>query len=342
MPHEVASALRLGEEPAFSERDGECYYLDFRDGAKALVFGPLPPMALPDFTSRLILWICISVCFALLFWVLLKRTSRDLLSLERSARAIAEGHLEARIPCQETGAHRFVTAFNEMAESLQQVITSKQNLLRAVSHELRTPISRVIVAVHLLRSHAAAPAHDAYWDGIERDIHELEALVGEILTHSRLSSPGQQAHPAAIELSSALTSIVEDVTPRREVAVYVRFESAPKEGDAVLFADPALFKRAMRNLLDNGLQHAMSEVVVEATREEDGWFIYVTDDGPGIPIADRKRVFEPFVRLDPGSYKGHGLGLALVQEIVRHHGGVVFIQEVAGKGCRVVTRWPDR
>ncbi len=342
IPPDVADALRQGVELAFSDRGGDCYYLDASNADRVLRFGPLPPLAPPDITSRVLLWLILVSCFALSFWLVLRRTSRDLILLERASNAIAEGDLRARIERSLSRSPSFITAFNKMADRLQQVITSKQNLMRGVSHELRTPISRLELGAHLLRDRLGSPDDEKQIRALEKDIEELESLVEEILAHSKLESSLQEIAPAAIELRGALRAVVDRAKVRNEISIRIEPHSEADESHWELYADPSLFKRVVRNLLDNGARHASSEVVVEISKDGERLQVTFSDDGPGIPRSERERVFDPFVRLDNNAYQGHGLGLSLVREIVRNHGGEVFMDRSPKGGCRVVTRWPDR
>ncbi len=124
-------------------------------------------------------------------------------------------------------------------------------------------------------------------------------------------------------------------TPRIEVQL---------AADLLVDADPHLFQRVLANLLRNALLHANASVQISAVREPGGVRVSVADDGLGVPSEDRLRIFEPFARVDPSRNRdtgGVGLGLAIVQAIMRTHGGRAFVEDAATGGAMFVTIWPD-
>ncbi len=166
------------------------------------------------------------------------------------------------------------------------------------------------------------------------ETERLQRIAADLLLLARLDGgPPPRTEPVDLALLAA-----EDVARRGGARVALRLEARAPVPAA---GDPARLERALANLVDNALRHGRSEVAVRASAE-DGWAVLeVTDDGPGIPDADRDRVFERFVRLDADRSRaggGTGLGLAIAREIARAHGGDVRALPAPAGGARLVLR----
>ena len=150
-----------------------------------------------------------------------------------------------------------------------------------------------------------------------------------------------------LELEHVSLQETLDVLPPQFAALYpsIQFEVGEdiERDENVIVADRTGFQRAIGNLLSNACQHAKSRVKIGLERTDEAMIIDVDDDGEGIPVSERERVFEPFVRLEnDANGKGAGLGLALVKRIVTQHGGTVDVQTSPLGGCRIRTTWPSR
>jgi two-component system, OmpR family, sensor kinase len=171
---------------------------------------------------------------------------------------------------------------------------------------------------------------------MENDLHELNALVGELLGMARLDS-GQPLQRQPFELAGALRDCVAGLPPGTDIGVRVADELGTVNGDA------RLLMRAVGNLAGNARKYAAQQVVVAAVRVPDGVQITVDDDGPGIPPEEREHIFEPFYRLDRSRDRntgGFGLGLSIVRKAVALHGGTVAVEDSALGGARFVVRLP--
>lgn len=213
--------------------------------------------------------------------------------------------------------------FNSAAERIETLIRSQRALLANASHELRSPLARLRVAVEL-----AAVAPSAATQGeIVRSLGEIDALVAEILLSSRLDHDG--APVGRFERVDLLGLAAEEAA-----RVGARAEGHPVEIDG----DATLLQRLLRNLLENAVRHGDGPVWVEVAQEGAEARITVSDHGPGVPPAERERVFEPFYR--PAGHGedrgGWGLGLALVRQIATHHGGRVRCDAETDGGSRFV------
>jgi signal transduction histidine kinase len=177
-------------------------------------------------------------------------------------------------------------------------------LLANASHELRTPLSRIRLGIELM----AAKPDAAYAADLKRDIAELDQLIDEILLASRIEAIGA---PQTSEETDLLALAAEECA---------RYDCELQGEPITLRGDPRLLRRMIRNLLENAERHGKPPIAVELRRAGDRAAIEVTDTGPGIPASQREQVFAPFYRLG-GDSRGAGLGLSLVRQIARLHGG---------------------
>jgi signal transduction histidine kinase len=281
-----------------------------------------------------------------------RRLTRRLEALKQGVEDFGAGELTRRVDASGRDEVAAVAAsFNAAAERVQALVASHRSLLANASHELRSPLARLKMALAMNETATPEQAGKLKRE-IELNIAELDALVEEVLLASRLDAQGQTPGAAAPtrEPVDLLSLVVEEVA---------RFDAelAPSDPAFVLegrrsrvLGDERLLRRALRNLLENARRYGGREpaavalrtvVVAGAPRAE----IHVCDRGPGVPEAQRERIFEPFYRL-PGHAEqagGVGLGLSLVRQIARHHGGDVRCEAREGGGsCFVITLpWPS-
>jgi len=191
-----------------------------------------------------------------------------------------------------------------MRGRIEELVGAHKSLLANASHELRTPLTRIRMAVELLKENADPRRKRE----LEQDIVELDALIDEILTASRLDAVGA----GATEEIDLLALASEECA---------RYEETQLTGEPVTVrGDPRLLRRLIRNLLENARRHGAPPVEVRVGRAGSEVELRVSDHGPGIPDTEREGVFEPFHRFG-GERAGAGLGLALVRQIARRHGG---------------------
>ena len=239
-----------------------------------------------------------------------RRATRRLERLKTSVEALGAGDLATRVPVEgrdEVAA--LAASFNRSAERIEGLVGAHKSLLANASHELRSPLARIRMAVEML----GAGAKPGLRAELERDIAELDALVDEILLASRLDSV------AALEAREEVDLLALAAEECARVDAMLGGEPVTVQGD------PRLLRRVIRNLLENARRYGNGtpvEVTV-AKRSGGGAVVRIRDRGPGVPEAERERIFEPFHRLAgaPERAGGVGLGLALVRQIVRKHGG---------------------
>ena len=276
-----------------------------------------------------------------------RRLTRRLEGLKQGVEAFGAGALHHRV---DAGGRDEVAAvassFNQAAARIEALVRANQSLLANASHELRSPLARLKMAVEMLES-AEAPQRAALRDEIERNIRELDALVEEVLLASRLDA---RLDPARGGLDAPLREPVDMVALAAEEAARVGatldLPAAPGAADAPpdsIAGDERLLRRAVRNLLENALRYGGAQPPeIRVRRAGERLDLRVLDRGPGVPPTERERIFEPFYRLAGHAEQagGVGLGLSLVRQIARHHGGAVRCEAREGGGSCFVIELP--
>ncbi|HSV71118.1 MAG TPA: HAMP domain-containing sensor histidine kinase [Methylibium sp.] len=269
-----------------------------------------------------------------------RRLTHRLEALQRGVETFGAGALHHRV--DESGRDEVAavaTSFNRAAARVEALLEANRSLLANASHELRSPLARLKMAVAMLDE--AVPERRAPLKAeIERNIRELDALVEEVLLASRLDArqPDARAPADAVDL----LGLAAEEAVRVGASLDLPGPTEPAL-PATLKADERLLRRALRNLLENARRYGGDTAPeVRLRRGAGGVELAVCDRGPGVPAAERERIFEPFYRL-PGHAEqagGVGLGLSLVRQIARHHGGSVRCEAREGGGSRFVLSLP--
>lgn len=274
------------------------------------------------------------VAVALGAYPVVRRLTRRLESLKRGVEAFGAGALHHRVDAAgRDEVASLATSFNQAAERIEALVTAHRSLLANASHELRSPLARLKMALAMLETARQPDAQQRLRDEIEHNIRELDALVEEVLLASRLEARREDEAQDRVEL---LPLAAEEAAR----------QGASVEGeDLAVSGSERLLRRALRNLIENAVRYGGSEPpdveihrVVAASRVQ----VSVCDRGPGVPEAERERIFEPFYRL-PGHAEqagGVGLGLSLVRQIAQRHGGSVRVEPREGGGSRFVMELP--
>ncbi|ELM3657377.1 two-component system sensor histidine kinase RstB [Edwardsiella piscicida] len=322
--------VALDSEYIFLQRIPRSHYV--------LAVGPIPylfflhEMHLFDFA--LMLLIGLSLALPVFLWM--RPHWQDLLRLENAAQRLGEGHLQERTHFDSTSSlHRLGVAFNRMADNINTLIASKKQLIDGIAHELRTPLVRL--RYRLAMSDSLSAEEQA---AINRDIGQLEGLIDELLTYARLDRPQVSTHLEAIDLPAWLEDKANELRqmhPQQQILLDI-----PHRGDFGAI-DIRLFERLLDNLINNALRYSQGKLRIGLWFDGDNGCLQVEDDGPGIPAAERERVFEPFVRLDPSRDRatgGCGLGLAIVYSIVQAYQGQIAISSSSLGGACFLFTWP--
>ncbi len=315
----------------------EWYFLVFDDGTGAIAAGPAHPVRPPGVIPVGVILAIVAV--PLIAGLLAIRVERELNKVERATQALAVGELSARVDDAHGPSNELAANFNAMAERVERLVRSRDELVQAVSHELGSPLSRLRFQMELLEDESGAQREERL-AAMTRELDALDELVAELLDYVQSDELALDQH--SFDPKQSLTDLAElarlEAPEGREVEVGLTVPD-----DAVVVADPRLFQRAVENILRNAMRHAETRVQVELTNDAGNVRVAVHDDGPGIPEDVRDKVTTPFFRL--GAHRdrktgGVGLGLAIVTRIMSRHGGRLAIDRSPLGGAMVATWWP--
>ncbi|WP_028102537.1 HAMP domain-containing sensor histidine kinase [Pseudoduganella violaceinigra] len=277
---------------------------------------------------------------ALLAWYF----ARPIRALRQAFDAAASGDLAPRFPAkQRAGGDELTTLgcdFDRMTARLRALLDGQKNLLHDVSHELRSPLARLQAAIGL--AHQQPEKAATSMERIERESVRMDKLVGELLTLSRLEAGAVDAPSQQFSIGELLDEVLQDA--KFEAATNGREVAYRGDADAQLNGQPELVARAIENVVRNAIKHSPDGGKVQVETELDARFIRirVMDHGPGVAQEDLGKIFQPFYR-SIGTEKdvdGHGLGLAIAQQVVQQHGGRIAAANRIGGGLCVELALP--
>ena len=271
----------------------------------------------------------IALMVAICAYPIARRLTRRLERLNAKVEALGAGDLSARVKVEgKDEVARLAESFNRSASRIEQLVHAHKMLLANTSHELRTPLSRIRLGIELLKETPDAKLGAA----LQKDIAELDGLIEQILLSSRIEAVREVASPEDVDL---LGVAAEEA---------VRYEQCSAAGEpTIVRGDRALLQRMVRNLLDNAHGHGRAPIEVEVRGEGDRAVLLVSDHGPGIAEVDRERIFSPFYRAsNRATVPGSGLGLTLVRQIARQHGGDAVWAGTAQRPSRMRVELPRK
>ena len=308
--------------------------------AMHLLFEPVgpPPHGVRSGGLRLLLVATVLIgTMTVLTYPLARRIVWRLEQLERGVERFGQGELSSRVDVMgHDEIADLARAFNRAADRIDGLVAQQKRMLASASHELRAPLSRLRMALELLLDPDTQPNAERRAELLEtcsRDIEELDALVGDVLLAARLENPELPRHFTPLDLAE----LVRDEATC--VGADLDGELATPEGQG----DARLLRHMLRNLLDNARKHGGARITVGLERHDGGVRLHGSDDGSGVPEADRARIFEPFYRPQghsEGLDGGVGLGLSLVRQVAELHGGDARCLPREGGGTRFQVTLP--
>ncbi|GAA7762440.1 MAG: two-component sensor histidine kinase [Burkholderiaceae bacterium] len=290
--------------------------------AMPILFVHNPP---PDnrLLPGVVLVVGIAIIFALLIAWQIQRPVRD---MAEAAEKLSRQQLVS--PLRERGPHelrQLIERFNRMVADLVRIDQERNTMLAGIAHDLKTPLARLRLRAEMLSDPKAAA-------GVTRDVESMSAIVEQFLTFAQSSEPTARPVPVEKRIGELAASLQEQ---DRKVVLELN------AGDGFRMIATQL-DRIIGNLVDNAYAYGEPPVCVATSRTQEGWKLIVEDEGPGIPDDAIERVTMPFVRLDParGGNAHSGLGLAIVDRLVRQAGGRLSIANREEGGLRVEMVFP--
>ena len=290
-------------------------------------------IALPLFVTLAILWAASGK--------IAHRLAQPMAELARVAHELGSGNFAARAKLGRHHHHGEAAALaltiNNMASRIERHLAEQRELLAAVSHELRTPLARIRLITEMARDKAVP---GTTLDDLDREVVEMDALVGDLLASSRLDFAVLSRRPInAVEATArALERAGVDAgglsTPTHVEGTHVEGDTEPLRVEA----DATLLARALANLVDNAKKHGGGIELVRVRRDGNEVAIEVEDHGAGFTDGEETRIFEPFYRRS--EHGTLGLGLSLVKRIAEAHGGRAYAENRLEGGARVAIALP--
>ncbi len=272
-------------------------------------------------------------------YLLVARSMRSVDAIRSRVADISTSDLTERVPVPESRDQIAALArtMNEMLARIEAGHTAQQRFVGDASHELRSPLTTIISALEVAVAHPELLDKELAAGTLIPEAHRMQALVDDLLLLARADERGLPIRSEDVDLDDLVSAEAQRL--RRETSLEVDTDLIPTR----VVGDAAALTRVLRNVLDNAERHALSRVEVSVQPRDDHAVVTAADDGPGVPVPDRDRVFDRFVRLDPDRSRtggGAGLGLAIVREIVAAHHGTVAIDERPGGGTRITVQLP--
>jgi signal transduction histidine kinase len=268
-----------------------------------------------------------------------RRVLSPLVPLTRAAESVAAGDLTTRLDAADdpdlAGLGR---SFNHMTASLQARIARDARFTSDVSHELRSPVMTMLNAMAVLtrREDDMTPEMRNAVDLLASDLERFARMVTDLLEISRVDHEQHRLPDEQVDLTSLVYHCVESVGGKPSTVQV-------SEGPIVVVGDRRRLERVLRNLLENATKHGGGLAAVRLSCTSGAARVEVDDSGPGVPVAERERIFDRFSRgalARSTDESGTGLGLAIATEHVRIHGGQIWVEDAVPAGARFVLELP--
>ncbi|MEN8180468.1 MAG: ATP-binding protein [Pseudomonadota bacterium] len=264
----------------------------------------------------------------------MRRLFRPVGTIQQGVQRIGGGELQHRIAVDKKDElGDLANSINTMADDIEGMLNAKRELLLAISHELRSPLTRSRVSAELLDDPAAR-------ERINKDLDEMEQLIGELLESERLNSRHASLSLAPVNPNITVTDVIRDNFPNQGIITSLQDDITP------VMLDESRLRLLIRNLLSNAIRHNRTDhgqVEIVTLADNNGLDIRIRDHGEGIAEKHLPYLTEPFYRVDPSRQRktgGYGLGLHLCRMITEAHGGSLIISSEQNVGTTVTVRLP--
>ena len=271
-------------------------------------------------------------------YLVIRYLTKPLQQLGEAAAGIAEGRLDTRVePSLRTRRDEIADLarnFDRMAERIEALVTGQRRLLGDVSHELRSPLSRLIVALSLVKQGPASETEENL-DRIGLEARRLDTLIGQLLALTRIDSGVDRGSPVRFDLTNVVQEVCSDgdfeARARKRRVSIMQADSCSLDG----FEE--VMRSAIENVVRNAIRHTADGTTVEVSvqMKETRAIIRVADHGPGVPESMLSEIFLPFRRIANGNSDGAGLGLAIAARAVDVHRGTIHAMNSPSGGLIV-------
>ncbi|QNE16765.1 HAMP domain-containing protein [Kribbella qitaiheensis] len=275
----------------------------------------------------------------LAMWILVGRALWPVERIRAQVHGIGAGQLAERVPVPATQDEiaRLAVTMNEMLDRLQSAQETQRRFVADASHELRSPIATLTAALDVVVVDVSGQAWLDLQQVMDAETGRMRRLVEDLLLLAKADDDALRLQGSDVDLDDLIESEVRRLRSSDGPVVQRDVQTVRVRGDADKLS------QVIRNLVENASRAARSTVRFTLAEEAGTALLTVEDDGDGVPMADRERVFERFVRLDASRDRGSGgsgLGLAIVSEVLRSHGGSVRITDSPLGGARFEVTLP--
>jgi signal transduction histidine kinase len=332
--------LRRGQIAYMEAADGDSWALRRLDNDHVLAIksaGPPARRGWLEWSLTMLFYAIIALVLMIWIWPL----TRDLRALEKAAAQFGNRNWSFDAPIKpHSQIFPLAQTFRRMAARIDGLIASHKDMSNAVSHEIRTPLSRMKFEIELAQQAATVEEVHKSLDHIKVDIAAINDLVAATLSYAILERADVSLNINTHNFTTLIPAIAETVG--RDTRPDLQINATVQDDANEVRCDVHLMEAVLKNLLYNATRYARHSIGVTFTCDAGMNRLLVDDDGPGIPEADRQRVFESFVQLErtAGRKTGFGLGLAIVKRAIEWHGGQVSITQSPLGGARFCVIWP--
>lgn len=322
---------RLG--PGWFRDDGDVgFVVELERGARVAIRDRGHVRGAPRFATVMLI---VALGMAIGCYPIARTITRRLEALDRGLKRWGEGELHLRLPVEgKDEVARLTESFNQAVARIETLVLQQREMLANASHELRSPLTRLRMALELIGELPEAQDRQRLIERATLDIVELDALVEEVLLVSRAGAQAARRPFEPVDLAS--------LSREESERLNVPYEG-PAAGEVTLAGDPSMLRHLVRNLLENAMAHGEGkDVRLWLGQDHAAVTLAVEDRGPGVPAEERDKIFAPFYRPRGGASPkpGTGLGLALVRQVARAHGGEVAYLPRHGGGSRFEVTLP--
>ncbi|MFH1806730.1 MAG: sensor histidine kinase [Pseudomonadota bacterium] len=293
-------------------------------------------------------FVVLMILGGLFAWIGVTRGLAPLQQLQQAIRRRSTDDLRPIRHVMPREVSEVVFALNGLLERLERSISANQRFITDASHQLRTPLATIQAEVEWARRHASNEADRDALDRILAETRQTARLATQLLNLARVSPEGRKATSASrVDLVDFAARVTSDwVRPALRHGIDLGFEDHSNGMSChVDNASEVLLREMLVNLIENALAYCLegSSVTVRVIGPASaiGPVLEIEDDGPGIPLADRQRVLDRFVRLDGSNNHGCGLGLSIVREVADAHRADLILDDGArGRGLKISVVFP--
>ena len=339
-----STALPVDDDPRTTTVDGETYLVVSDDigGDQTLVLAvSMDDDAETLATVATLLAVAVPLLLLLVAvttWLVVGRALRPVERIREEVDGITAERLHQRVPVPQTADEiaALATTMNGMLDRLDAAATAQRRFVSDASHELRSPLATIRQHAELAQAHPDVTSIGELAEVVSEEGLRLQGIVESLLLLARLDE-GASTHDVPVDLDDAALAEVSRLRAAGFEVDGAGIHAARVDGD------PRLLGQLMRNLADNAARHARGRIAIGVTPAEGYVFVTVEDDGAGVPVAERERVFERFVRLDEARSRdagGSGLGLAIARGIAASARGTLVVDDSRWGGARFVLTLP--